>query len=269
MTRPIIFDHFGFTYAVADKPAIDDVSLEVAPGRVTSVIAPQGMGKTTLLRGVAGLLGNVFHGESRGAISGELDQRPGAFFDGYVQVTLTVETVREEIGLPLMAAGIGRVERERRVDAVARELSITNLVDRNVTALSGGEEKLVGIAAALVCDAKVFVLDEPFEQLDVHHSVAVIRAIKRRARAGAVVLVATGSLDTAINIADAAICHHEQREGSARPEDGSLASLVMTGWRYVSHPSYADIDGAASAVGRIAERKRPFSSIHRFREAVL
>jgi energy-coupling factor transporter ATP-binding protein EcfA2 len=244
----LVFDRFSFAYAVSDKPSLENVSLSIPPGRVTSVIAPQGMGKTTLLRGVAGLLGTVYHGAVGGSMTGPLDPAAGSFFDGYVQVTLTVETVREEIGLPLIAAGMTPAERDRRVEAVARELSITGLLDRNVTALSGGEEKLVGIAAALVADAGVFVLDEPFEQLDVHHFVAVIRAAKRRARDGALVLVATGSLDTAINIADAAVI---------RDDDG---------WRYEDDPSYASLGSAFTAVGAFA--KRPLSEIHRFREAV-
>src|SRR4051812_5883838 len=118
MTQPLVFDRYGFTYAVSDKPSLDDVSLTIPPARVTSVIASQGLGKTTLLRGVAGLLGAVYHGEVRGSISGELHPRPGAFFEGYVQVTLTVETVREEIALPLMASGVSRADRAKAVDAV-------------------------------------------------------------------------------------------------------------------------------------------------------
>src|SRR4051794_5898149 len=109
MTQPLIFDRYGFTYAVAEKPALDGVSLSIPAGLVTSVIAPQGLGKTTLLRAVAGLLGAVYHGETRGSVSGALEPRPGAFFEGYVQVSLTVETVREEIALPLMASDVGRV----------------------------------------------------------------------------------------------------------------------------------------------------------------
>ena len=192
------------------------VNLDLLPGRITSVIAPQGAGKTTLLRAAAGLLGEIYNGEVTGSLefsSAEPTPLPSlrsgrrdvaAFFDGYVQVTLAVETVREEIGLPLFAFGLGRAERDARVVAVAHELGIEYLLDRQVTELSGGEEKLVGIAAALVPDVAIHVLDEPFEQLDVAHLAAVIRAAKLRARAGRLVLVATGALDIALNIADSA-----------------------------------------------------------------
>src|SRR5204863_6212770 len=114
---------------------------------------------------------------------------------------------REEIGLPLYAAGIGRADRERRVEGVGRELRIEHLLDRDVTALSGGEEKLVGIAAALVAETAVHVLDEPFEQIDVAHLAAVIRAAKTRARAGRLVLIGSGSVDTSLTVCDSAIVY--------------------------------------------------------------
>jgi energy-coupling factor transporter ATP-binding protein EcfA2/energy-coupling factor transporter transmembrane protein EcfT len=268
----VTFEGYSFKYAVSERPSLESVSLSIPAGRVTSVIAPQGMGKTTLLRAVSGLLGAVYHGESQGSIIGPLDPPAGAFFDGYVQVTLTVETVREEIGLPLIASGVPPAERDQRVAAVARELAMTNLLDRGVTALSGGEEKLVGIAAALVADAKVFVLDEPFEQLDVHHFTAVIQAAKRRARAGAIVLIATGSIDTAINIADAAVVGNvipsianDPSPSRFAPSGQALARDEIR-WRYEEHPSYASAGVAATAVSEFA--RRPLSEIHRFREAV-
>src|SRR6185503_18433790 len=90
-------------------------------------------------------------------------------------------------------------------------------------ALSGGEEKLVGIAAALVAESPIHVLDEPFEQLDVAHLAAVIRAAKIRARSGRLILVGTGSVDTALNVCDSGVVF-----------DG-------TGWRSIDGPSYADL----------------------------
>jgi energy-coupling factor transporter ATP-binding protein EcfA2 len=187
------------------------------------VVSGQGLGKTTLLRAAAGLLGDIYEGAITGRLTRASAERPGAFFDGYVQVTLAVETVREEIALPLYAAGVGRTERERRVEAVAGELRIEHLLDRDVTALSGGEEKLVGIAAALVAESSIHILDEPFEQLDVAHLSAVIRAAKVRARAGRLVLVGTGSVDTALNICDAVV------------------SFDGTAWRLIDRPSWSDL----------------------------
>jgi energy-coupling factor transporter ATP-binding protein EcfA2 len=255
MTSALQFHGYGYSYPGATTPSLTNVNLDLPAGRLVSVIAAQGAGKTSLLRAAAGLFETMHEGgKTIGAISRSEGDRVGAFFDGYVQVTLAVETVREEIGLPLYAtAGVG--DRRAPVEAVARELRIEHLLDRDVTALSGGEEKLVGIAAALVAETYLHVFDEPFEQLDIAHMAAVIRAARRRARAGSLVLVATGSVDTALNISDAAVVH-----------DGSA-------WRLIERPEYADLAGmpglSASSLGRFLDRRGVSAEgVRRFRDAV-
>jgi energy-coupling factor transporter ATP-binding protein EcfA2 len=248
------FGRFGFTYAGASDPSLADVDLALAGGQVVEETASMSEGQTTLLRSGAGLLGEIYDGEVRGRLERLSNTRPGAFFDGYVQVTLAVETVREEIALPLYAAGLARGDREMRVAGVARELRIEHLLDRDVTALSGGEEKLVGIAAALASDSGIHVFDEPFEQLDVAHFAAVIRALKLRARAGKLVLVATGSVDTALNVCDAAVV-----------SDG-------TRWRLIEAPTLADVAGlpglGGSSLGDfLRERSASPQGVRRFRDA--
>jgi energy-coupling factor transporter ATP-binding protein EcfA2 len=255
MTTALEFSGYGFSYSGADRPSISDVSLGLSAGQVVSVIAAQGKGKTTLLRAAAGLLGEIYDGETRGTLTRGSPNRPAAFFDGYVQVTLAVETVREEIGLPLYASGMTRGDSDARVASVARELRIDHLLDRGVTALSGGEEKLVGIASALVPDSALHVLDEPFEQLDVAHFAAVIRALRNRARAGRLVLVGTGSVDTALNICDSAVVC-----------DGET-------WRLIESPTYADLAPVAglgtTSLGEFLRRHASDArDVRRFRDGV-
>ena len=252
MTLALQFHDYGYTYSGAVKPSLSGVNLALPAGQVVSVIAAQGAGKTTLLRAATGLFETIHEGGERtGGISRSDGERVGAFFDGYIQVTLAVETVREEIGLPVFA----RRDRSERVETVARELRIEHLLDREVTALSGGEEKLIGIAAALVGKTYLHVLDEPFEQLDVTHVSAVIRALRRRARDGALVLVSTGSVDTALNIANAAVIH-----------DGAS-------WRFIDRPTFADVAGVPgleeSTVARFLGRHHVSAGgVRRFRDAV-
>lgn len=261
MDPVLTFRDYGFKYASGDSPAVSNVNLALRGGCITSIIAGQGAGKTTLLRAAAGLLGEIYQGEISGSLTHEPTSPPAhqpsaAFFDGYVQVTLAVETVREELGLPLYAAGVKRSDRDARVSSVARELRIEYLLDREVTQLSGGEEKLVGIASALVPDVAIHILDEPFEQLDVAHLAAVIRAAKHRARAGRLVLVATSSLDIALNIADAAVMF---------ADDGN--------WVSVEAPSYANA-ARASMIGQspvmefLSRHHGSSTGVRRFRDAV-
>ena len=252
MTIALAFERFSFTYAGATVPSLSDVTLRLPAGKVVTVVAPQGMGKTTLLRAAAGLIeeGGLFEGEPHGDIYRSDGELPGAFFDGYVQVTLAVETVREEIAL---SAG---ARTDEAVASVAQELKIEHLLDREVTALSGGEEKLVGLAAALVDQRYVYVLDEPFEQLDTPHFAAVIRAARRRARRGALVLIATGSIDTALNIADAVVVHDGER------------------WRLLDPPTYDQIVvipglTESSLTHFLDRRSLSAAGIRRFRDAVI
>jgi energy-coupling factor transporter ATP-binding protein EcfA2 len=250
----IQFAQYGFTYSGAERPSISDLTVDLAGGQVVSVVAAQGRGKTTLLRAAAGLLGPIYEGQASGSLICSDHGRPGAFFEGYVQVTLAVETVREEIGLPLYPMGMSRTQRDASVDAVARELRIEHLLDRDVTALSGGEEKLVGIAAALVPSVGVHVLDEPFEQLDVSHLAAVIRAVKIRARQGRLILVGTGSVDTALNICDSALVFDDN-------------------WRRIDKPTYSDLAPLAglgvSSLGSFLHRHSAREgNERRFRDAV-
>lgn len=253
MTIALSFTNFGFRYSGTTTPALTGVNLAIPSGRLVSVIGAQASGKTTFLRAAAGLFENLSErGNLLGPTPGRAEgQLVGAFFDGYVQVTLAVETVREEIGLPL-SARFGRTE---RVEHVARELGIEHLLDRDVTALSGGEEKLVGIAAALAIESYLYVLDEPFEQLDIRHHSAVIRAMKARARAGSLVLVSSGSVDTALNISDMCIVF-----------DGAT-------WRQMDKPTYADLANipglASSSTGQfVTKRGGSLEGVRRFRDAI-
>ena len=256
-----------FTYEGAPAPAIAGVESNLAAGQVVSVISGQGCGKTTLLRAIAGALGSIYAGTLLGSVV--LESAPdgprrsltgddvSSFFDNYVQVTLSAESVAEEIGLPLLALGIPEEERARMAARAAADLRIAHLLDRATTALSGGEEKLVGLAAAFCAPAAVLVLDEPFEQLDVGHLAAVIKAIKSRARRGGLVVVATAALDVALNIADAV--------------------LVYTGTRWETHasPSYQLLaesniaPGASQVVAFLTEAAGArLADIHSFRDAV-
>ena len=73
------FERYGFRYSIADRPAIENLSFELPAGKVVSVIAPQGKGKTTILRAAAGLLGEIYQGDVTGSVGDTGDSAAGPY----------------------------------------------------------------------------------------------------------------------------------------------------------------------------------------------
>ena len=162
-------DHVSVRYD--DLLAVDDVSLDLAPGRVLAVLGPSGCGKSTLLRAVAGL-----EPVSRGTIAWDGRDLGGVpthkrgfalmFQDGQLFAHLTVGG---NIGYPLRLGRRGRVaatERRRRVDELLELVGLTGYADRLPATLSGGERQRVALARALAVQPRLLLLDEPLSALD-------------------------------------------------------------------------------------------------------
>ncbi len=146
--------------------ALDQVTLDVAPGEFMVVLGPTGCGKTTLLRMIAGLerpsAGHVL-------IDGEqVDHQPAQ--ERRVAMVFQESTlyphlsVAENIAFPLRVAGATDVE--ARVLRVAKLLGLTTILDRRPDQLSGGERQRVATGRALVQEPKIFLLDEPLSNLE-------------------------------------------------------------------------------------------------------
>ncbi|OBF26737.1 ABC transporter [Mycobacterium sp. ACS1612] len=191
-------------------PAVDgprqvlaDVSFDVNAGEIVGIIGRSGVGKTTLLRVLGGLL------ETTGGtviFDGDEVQRPpdGAvtLFQDYGNALLPWRTVARNIGLGLE----GRVSREERLRRVADALSMVGLSDRGSDypwRLSGGMAQRVQIARALALEPKVLLMDEPFGALDAITKASlqdVLLSIQRETEATVVFI--THDLDEAIYLSD-------------------------------------------------------------------
>jgi iron(III) transport system ATP-binding protein len=154
--------------------AVDDVSLDVAPGEVVVLLGPSGCGKTTLLRCIAGLetptsgtvqiSGRVvYSGESNVRVPPE-QRRVSMMFQSYA--LWPHMTVSENVAYPLKAQRIPRAERGAMVSRALERVGIAELADQYPNQLSGGQQQRVALARCLVVRPSVVLFDEPLSNVD-------------------------------------------------------------------------------------------------------
>ncbi|MBB3020773.1 putative spermidine/putrescine transport system ATP-binding protein [Microvirga lupini] len=148
--------------------AVDDVSLDVAPGEFITFLGPSGSGKTTTLMMIAG-----FQEPSGGQINiagrsvehiPAYERNIGVVFQNYA--LFPHMTVEHNVAFPLKMRGVGKKEREpKSKDALAR-VGLQGFADRHPGELSGGQQQRVALARALVFEPDLILLDEPLGALD-------------------------------------------------------------------------------------------------------
>jgi energy-coupling factor transport system ATP-binding protein len=197
---------------------IGDTELRVAdfeprPGTVSVLTGPTGSGKSTILRGIAGLLSHVDGGNITGTVRvAGLDRaatppRETARSVGVVlqnpRAAFATTRVRDEIALALDLRGVAAAESKARVAEVAERIGVSALLDRTISTLSTGEAALVAIAAAVVEQPALLLVDEPLADLDTNARARVIAVLHALARdAGVCVIVAEHRAEALVSIAD-------------------------------------------------------------------
>lgn len=197
---------------------IGDTRLQVenfkpGPGTITVVTGPTGSGKSTILRGVAGLLSHVDGGELTGTVRvARVDRAavPPRDTAGVVGVVLqnpraafASTRVRDEISLSLELRGVAAGIARARAVEVAERIGVSALLDRNLNSLSAGEATLVAIAAAVVEHPALLLVDEPLADLDTTARALVIAVLDALAHgSGICIIVAEHRADPLLPIAD-------------------------------------------------------------------
>lgn len=182
-------------------------------GSVTVITGPTGSGKSTILRGIAGLLSHVDGGEISGTVCvagtdrATTPPRDTARLIGVVfqnpRAAFASTRVRDEISLALELRGMASGTAKARVLEVAERIGVSALLDRNVSTLSAGEATLVAIAAAVVEHPALLLVDEPLADLDTAargHVIAVLNALARDD--GVCVIVAEHRAQPLVPVAD-------------------------------------------------------------------
>ncbi|WP_405538882.1 ATP-binding cassette domain-containing protein [Streptomyces sp. NBC_00075] len=180
--------------------AVDDLTFRVLPGRVTGFLGPNGAGKSTAMRLVLGLdrptSGTAMVGGCAYATLDNPLRKVGALLDA--QAAHGSRTARDH----LRALAVGNRIPERRVDEVLAETGLASVARRRVKTYSLGMRQRLGIAAALLGDPEVVLLDEPSNGLDPEGIVWIRELLRRLAREGRTVLVSSHLMNETASFAD-------------------------------------------------------------------
>lgn len=189
------------TVAYQDKPVLWDVDVTVPAGILMAVVGPNGAGKTTLVKAILGLIepaaGRVLiHGRpyaQQRHLVGYVPQRGSVDWD--FPTTVLDVVMMGCYGALGWIRRPGREER-RRAEEALQQVGLSELYDRQISQLSGGQQQRVFLARALVQDAQIYLMDEPFQGVDATTEKAIVEVLKTLRRAGKTLVVVHHDLQT-------------------------------------------------------------------------
>ncbi|MGJ0155353.1 ABC transporter ATP-binding protein [Streptomyces sp. CH8.1] len=209
----IRFEQVSVTYDGAAGPSVQGVDLVVPEGELTLLVGPSGVGKSTLLGTVSGLVPHFTGGTLRGRVTvagrdtrthrpreladvvGTVGQDPLAHF--------VTDVVEDELAYGMESLGLPPAVMRRRVEETLDLLGLNELRDRPIATLSGGQQQRVAIGSVLTTHPKVLVLDEPTSALDPAAAEEVLAVLQRLVHdLGTTVLMAEHRLERVVQYAD-------------------------------------------------------------------
>ncbi|MFG2426841.1 ABC transporter ATP-binding protein [Streptomyces sp. NPDC048590] len=209
----IRFEQVSVRYDGASRPTLSGVDLTVPEGELVLVVGPSGVGKSTLLGTVSGLVPHFTGGVLTGRVTvggrdtrthkpreladlvGTVGQDPLAHF--------VTDTVEDELAYGMESLGLAPDVMRRRVEETLDLLGLADLRDRPITTLSGGQRQRVAIGSVLTPHPRVLVLDEPTSALDPAAAEDVLAVLQRLVHdLGTTVLMAEHRLERVVQYAD-------------------------------------------------------------------
>jgi manganese/zinc/iron transport system ATP- binding protein len=212
------------TVAYRDKPVLWDIDLEVPQGALMAIVGPNGAGKTTLIKAILGLVpkaaGDVLIlGQSYGAQRQHL---------GYVPQRGSVDWDFPTSVLDVVTMGLyghlgwlrrpGQAERTRAMAALEK-VGMADLSGRQISQLSGGQQQRVFLARALVQEAPVYFMDEPFQGVDATTERAIIALLRTLRTEGKTVVAVHHDLQTVPEYFDEVMLLNIRKIASGRVAD--------------------------------------------------
>lgn len=233
--REIIFkcENLGFSYD-QKTPILESLNLTIHSGEAVSILGVNGCGKSTLLKMFSGLLfpdcGKLI---AFGKELTSLAMRDDSFAQQYHQrigfifqdsdVQLFCNSVEEELAFGLLQLGFSVDETSSRINDITKLLGIEHLIDKTPFKLSGGEKKKVAIAATLLMNPEILILDEPTNALDPKTQQWLVQLLNQLHQAGKTLIVTTHNLSLVEQLTTRGILFNEAHQIVA---DGELSEIM-------------------------------------------
>ena len=204
----LTIDHISKYYnldGTNPERALNDVTLEIAPGKITAIYGPSGCGKTSLLSIISGLdsqyQGNLYFKNQN---MRDFSERDLTYFRkahiGFVFQNFNLiphQSVLENVKMPLYVKNMTDKEMVKIAERELSRLGIGDFIKKNVKQLSGGQKQRVAIARALVNNPEMIVADEPTGSFDSQSQENVLEIFKELAEAGKTVIIVTHNPEVA------------------------------------------------------------------------
>ncbi|WP_062527161.1 ABC transporter ATP-binding protein [Demequina rhizosphaerae] len=201
----------GLTHDFGERRALDGVSFEVRPGRLTGFVGANGAGKTTTMRAIVGVLrpdaGTVTFGGSPMGL--EVRRRIGYMPEE--RGLYPKMKVAEQLVYLARVLGVAKADAESRASGLLDALGLAERRDDLLHTLSLGNQQRVQVAAALIHEPDLLILDEPFSGLDPIAMDAMAARLRDRAEAGVPVLFSSHQLDLVERLCDDLVLIHDGR----------------------------------------------------------
>ncbi|EUJ35712.1 manganese ABC transporter ATP-binding protein [Listeria weihenstephanensis FSL R9-0317] len=181
----MLVENLSISYG--QKTVVENISLQISPGKMTGIIGPNGAGKSTFLKGLIGLIpcesGRVtWEGQSIEAIRSKIAYVPQR---NTVDLTFPI-TVRDTVLIGTYPKlGLIKLPRKKEREIARKALEQVEMLDfsrRQIGELSGGQLQRVFIARALAQQADIFLLDEPFVGIDMTSEALIVGVLKKITR---------------------------------------------------------------------------------------